>query len=221
MRQFYAQAMDRIRYQDCRADIPFALRSGFEFRTRHTGCIINASLVCKKNFTLSQRIFLSLCITSITKYAHESKTASRASGPHHDYISAAPDSRQRSRFGFSRVRWAKQLPPGVSAVGHRQAEAPTPLSSVKYTRTTISIPEHVLEIGQERAAQFRLSFSDYLARLVEEESKSRRKTLTILAEDPAHYQTSKPSGDAVGKLSRAAAKFNKTKKQAARKSSAA
>jgi hypothetical protein len=53
---------------------------------------------------------------------------------------------------------------------------------VKYTRTTISIPEHLLTLGQNRAGQFRLSFSEYLTRLIEEEARLKRTTLTLVAE---------------------------------------
>ena len=98
-----------------------------------------------------------------------------------------------------------------------------------YTRTTISIPPHVLEAGKARAAQFRLSFSDYLTRLVEEEARAMRSTLTIVAEEPATdyapaFKRQQPAPkQSVSDLERAAKKANKASaaKQAARKKHAA
>ena len=52
---------------------------------------------------------------------------------------------------------------------------------MKYTRTTISLPADILKAGQERAAEFRLSFSDYLARLIDLDRRGGRRILTIVA----------------------------------------
>ena len=98
-----------------------------------------------------------------------------------------------------------------------------------YVRTTISIPPHVLQAGKERASRFRLSFSDYLARLVEEEARSLREHLTIVAEPAQPYGSAAPAFKrqeaapadaraALDKLTAAAKKSERARKQqAARK----
>jgi hypothetical protein len=53
---------------------------------------------------------------------------------------------------------------------------------MKYARATISIPKDVHEIGKTRAKEFRLSFSAYLARLIEDDARSHSKTLTLVSE---------------------------------------
>ncbi len=58
---------------------------------------------------------------------------------------------------------------------------------MSYTRTTISIPKHVLTLGQKRAAEFRMSFSDYIARLIDRDAREGSKTITIVSEDAGHY----------------------------------
>jgi hypothetical protein len=84
---------------------------------------------------------------------------------------------------------------------------------VKYTRTTISIPKHVLEIGQARAARFRLSLSELIARLIEEEARAGRDTITIVAEEPPAYP---PKADPLRKAGQQMAKIARAKKRAAK-----
>jgi hypothetical protein len=66
---------------------------------------------------------------------------------------------------------------------------------VKYTRATISIPKDLHEIGKARAKEFRLSFSAYLARLVEDDARSESKTLTLVSEGHGKYKTRKSRTD--------------------------
>jgi hypothetical protein len=41
---------------------------------------------------------------------------------------------------------------------------------MKFVRKTVSLPKDILEMGKERARQFRLAFSRHLARLIEEDN---------------------------------------------------
>ena len=75
------------------------------------------------------------------------------------------------------------------------------MTEPKYVRTTISLPAHILEIGQTRAAKFRLSFSEFIARLVEEEARTKRSTMAIIAEDDPGYPVQKSRAAPRGKSS--------------------
>lgn len=58
-------------------------------------------------------------------------------------------------------------------------------------RTTISVPESVLKVGQNRADRFHMSFSDYITRLVQQDIQSGSDQITITAETPPEFKVKK------------------------------
>lgn len=57
-----------------------------------------------------------------------------------------------------------------------------------HIRKTISLPKEILEMGKERARQFRLPFSQHLARLIEDDYRSGKKVIMIVSEESAQYR---------------------------------
>jgi hypothetical protein len=55
--------------------------------------------------------------------------------------------------------------------------------SKKYVRKMISLPEETWRRGAERAELFNIKFSPYLANLIQEDYRSGRRMMTIVAED--------------------------------------
>lgn len=55
-------------------------------------------------------------------------------------------------------------------------------------RKMVSLPPEVLDMGLERAKQFRLPFSQYIASLIEQDYRSGQRTIMIVAEETPQYR---------------------------------
>lgn len=55
-------------------------------------------------------------------------------------------------------------------------------------RKTICLSKEILEMAKERASQFKIPFSQHLARLIEEDYRSGKKIIVIRAEETPRYR---------------------------------
>jgi hypothetical protein len=60
--------------------------------------------------------------------------------------------------------------------------------SKTYAQKMISLQKDVLKMGLERAGQFRLPFSQYIARLIEKDYRTGERVITIVAKESTEYR---------------------------------
>lgn len=58
----------------------------------------------------------------------------------------------------------------------------------KHVAKMISLPAEVVAMGKERARQFRIPFSQHVARLIREDYESGKQTIMIVAEASPRYR---------------------------------
>lgn len=57
-----------------------------------------------------------------------------------------------------------------------------------HIRKTVSLSKEVIDMAKERARQFRLPFSQHIARLIEEDYRSGKKVIMIVSEESPRYR---------------------------------
>ncbi|MES2571459.1 MAG: hypothetical protein V4710_15570 [Verrucomicrobiota bacterium] len=100
-----------------------------------------------------------------------------------DQHSSPLDGLGQDRKETARIPLVERIPSGFDPP--RRESSPASQRSyfrhrMSMVRTTVSLPETVMDSGKERAAGWRMSFSEYVARLIEEDVASGRTEIVLV-----------------------------------------